>query len=214
MAVHLLGRVADPSVPRRLLALLAADPQALPREGAAVALGRIGGAGAAPALRRALGDADAGVALAAAWALVRLGDDAGVTLALARIGDARPDLALRALDVIEETGSEAHLPALERNLAARLDLVRERTRSAMAGIRTARLAGPARTAALAAQLADPSREVRQHALRALAAAADPGARAAIDRAAADPVHPARREAAKAAARLQGPPDDAGSVTIE
>lgn len=213
LAVKLLGALGDPTAVTPLARLLREHPAPLTREAAAITLGWLDHPSAAPPLRRALSDPEAGVGLAAAWALVRHGDPAGVPLALERLGDPRSDLALRAIEVLEAAGDPRHIPALQAVAAGARGPLRARARAAVTAIPLAGLTDAERAAACERLLAGADPEARRVAAARLASMEGAGPAGALARAAADAAHPGRREAAEAE-RRRDESVPAGTVVLD
>jgi HEAT repeat protein len=142
---------------------------------------------------------------------VRLGDPAGVPLALSHL---RGRHALSALDVIAATGDPAHVPALETALAEARGLARVRTRATLADLSMARLDEPGKIAAAEKLLADPDFEMRRHGAATLARLGTPAARDALERIASDRSQAGAGEAAEAAVRLRRSLEPPPEVTFE
>ena len=211
VTIGLLGAIGGAEATAGLTAILGAGPGTYVRRAAASALGAAGQAGAAPTLRATLADPDAGVALSAAWALVRLGDPSGVPLALLQLQG--PE-ALAALNVIAATADPVHIPALEASLAGAVGLARLRIRTTVVDLSLAPLDEAGRIAALERLLADPDFEMRRHGAKTLAGLGTPGAEQALERAAASPSRTGAGEAAEALARLRRSRQPRPEVTIE
>jgi HEAT repeat protein len=107
-----LGPVA---VPFLADALLSGAPS-LQRE-AALVLGRIGDAAAAPALRKALGLRDAKARARAVDALRLVGDREALDLVAARLPDEDPEVRANAARMLGEMADAKHLGALREALA-------------------------------------------------------------------------------------------------
>jgi HEAT repeat protein len=173
-AARALGRIGPPAGDLLLSALHAGDP--LRREGAALALGAGGMAGAADHLVEALSDPDRRVRRAAVWALGEIGERnpgptrraVPVLAAILANGDGwiHPDAA-RALGRI---GDYRALPPLLAALAGPNVWTRR-----AAALALGRLGGPEAVAALVDALGDRHAVVRQGAALALGQIGDSGA---------------------------------------
>ena len=211
VTVGLLGAIGGAEATAELTAILRSRPGTYVRRAAASALGAAGQAGSAPTLRATLADPDAGVALSAAWALVRLGDRSGVPLALSQL---RGPEALAALNVVAATADPTHVPALEAALADAVGLARLRIRTTIVDLSLGPLDEAGKIAALERVLADPDFEMRRHGAKTLAGLGAPGAEQALERAAADLSRSGAGEAAEALARLRRSRQPPPEVTFE
>ncbi|HWR98601.1 MAG TPA: HEAT repeat domain-containing protein [Candidatus Methanoperedens sp.] len=199
LTIKLLGSLGAPAAVVPLADILRAGPGSMARQAAAIALGWTGLPAAVPVLRAALTERETDVALSAAWALVHLGDRAGVALALAQL---RGQQALAALEVIAATGDPVHAPALEAALPELRGLARLRARTTLADLELARLDDGGKIAAGERLLADPLFEIRRHGAKTLEHLGTPAAQAALERVAADQSRTGAGEAAEAVARLR------------
>jgi len=110
-----LGRLEDRGSVDRLMRMLAEDPESMPRQAAAVALGDIGAPQAAPALARALFDAPADVRFQAASALPLVDPAAAVEPLRRALQDADAEVratAAAALGDLRDDGSRDTLARL------------------------------------------------------------------------------------------------------
>lgn len=199
VTIKLIGSLGVPEAVPALLAILREGPGTRERQSAAFALGWTGRAETAPALRATLADPDVGVALAAAWSLVRLGDTTGVPLALAHLRDAH---TISALFVVAATGDPAHLPALEAALAGAKGFARLRLRTTIADLAMARLDEGGRIEACGRLLADADAEVRLHGATTLAKIGSAAAERALQRVATDRSHDGAEAAVMGLASLR------------
>jgi HEAT repeat protein len=195
-ALASIGPAASPAAPA-LLALLAST-EASQRSLAAFALGEIGHRPALPALKKALKDADRGVAVDAALALWKIGRDASGAGVLGEACASDDEgQALAALRAVAEIGTEAS--AAGKGVMAALKHRSQAVRLAAAPL--AHVAAGKEAEALAAIEAE-MKDKEAH-LRAIAALGEmkksAGAVARLEALLSEPAAAARREAAAALA---------------
>ncbi|NYT21529.1 MAG: hypothetical protein GKC07_06995 [Methanomicrobiales archaeon] len=164
-AVEALGEIADPAATGALIAALTGDRYSGIRWKAAEALGKIGEP-AVPSLIAVLDHPDEGVRWKAAITLGEIGDQRGIAPLIGLLSDRDRFVRSRAAFALGRIGSPA-IPALS-------DVLEEAPYEVRKGVVTAlgKMSDPEATRTLVRTLTDPSDDVRQDTITALAAQGD------------------------------------------
>lgn len=199
-AVIVLGRIADPTAAKPLLALLR-DPSAVVRAHVAEALGNIGVVDYCEAIAQLLNEEDPGVRLNAAAALAKVADERVCQAVIGLLHD--PDPLIRAYAATAAARAGAGAASSWGQVAQLLNEENEEVR-ARAAEALGLMGEPRAARILSTALSDQSVKVRQHATVSLGQLNCPDSVAGLEKAVTDPQPGVRKRALDALSQIGTP----------